>query len=321
MTLTNGEVINIGEVVSGSGAPSIPPGATPGDLLMWNGNEWSNLPIGAPGQTLQINTNGMPQWSGGGYATVVTGEVTSITPVSASVAGEVVDDGGTEVIERGFVYNTSPAPNLTHSIAVSGSGVGAFSSALTELQIGQTYYVRAYATNESGTVFGNEVVFQTASSFTIGQPGPAGGLVFYDKGSYSDGWRYMEAAPVDQSTGAFWGCLNTLIPGSLGSAIGLGPLNTQAVLDNCSGNNVAARIASNYSLNGFEDWFLPSRLELHLMYTNLHQAGIGSFNGISVYWSSTQNNSISAQGIGFNIGNTVHQNKSTNYRVRAARRF
>lgn len=323
VTLTNGDVINAGAMPSGGGTGdgSLPNGNTPGDLLLWDGEGWQYLTPGAPGQVLQINTEGIPAWSGGGYAQVITMEATNITPMSADVTGEITDDGGTEILARGFAYSTSPAPNLTNDFVEVGIGTGVFSTTLTNLQIGQTYYVRAYATNDAGTIFGNEVVFQTASSYELGQTGPAGGLIFYDKGEYSDGWRYMEAAPVDQSTGAFWGCLNTLIPGSLGSAFGLGLSNTQAILDNCSGNNVAARIASIYTLNGFEDWYLPSRVELDSMYTNLHQQGIGSFNSISVYWSSTQNNSISAQGVNFSSGNTVHQNKSTNYRVRAARRF
>lgn len=323
VTLTNGDVINAGTLPAGSESPgaSLPNGNTPGDLLLWDGAAWQNLTPGVPGQVLQINTNGIPAWSGGGYAQVITLEPTNITPMTADITGEITDDGGSAVTARGFAFSTSPAPNLTNDFIEVGSGTGVFSTTLTILQIGQTYYVRAYATNDAGTIFGNEVVFQTASSYELGQTGPAGGLVFYDKGEYSDGWRYMEAAPVDQSTGAFWGCLNTLIPGSLGSAIGLGQPNTQAILDNCSGNNVAARIASIYTLNGFDDWYLPSRIELQQMRSNLHLQGIGSFNNISVYWSSTQNDSISAQGVNFSSGNTVNQNKSTNYRVRAARRF
>lgn len=50
--------------------------------------------------------------------------------------------------------------------------------------------------------------------------GPAGGLIFYDKGIYSDGWRYLKAAPSDQSTSTPWGCYGVSIPGLDDEAVG-----------------------------------------------------------------------------------------------------
>ena len=66
--------------------------------------------------------------------------------------------------------------------------------------------------NGSGTCYTPSDTFSMGSSDitlyaqweVIGATGPAGGLVFYDKGAVSDGWRYLEAAPVDQSTGIQW---------------------------------------------------------------------------------------------------------------------
>ncbi|MFO7701769.1 MAG: DUF1566 domain-containing protein [Psychroflexus maritimus] len=292
-----------------------------GDMLYWDGSEWVIVPVGSPGQVLQLNVNGTPEWMGSGYATVSTEEVTNIGPTEADFNGDVTFDGGSAVTEHGFVYATSPSPNLTDNVEIVGDGTGNFNATITGLAIGQTYYVRAYATNNSGTIYGNEVSFQTNSSYELGDTGPAGGLVFYDKGSYSDGWRYMEANPADLSTGTDWGCSGTLIPGSQPSAIGNGPQNTQDIVDNCTGTNIAARLCDNYSLNGFDDWFLPARQELDQMYLNLHAQGLGSFNNLSTYWSSTENNNISAQGVSFITGNTINNNKTNSYRVRAARRF
>lgn len=300
---------------------AVPQGVTPGDLLYWDGSEWSIVPVGSPGQVLQLNVSGIPEWMGSGYAAVTTDPVTNVGATQADFTGDVTSDGGSAVTERGFVYSTGPSPNLTDDVEIVGSGTGSFSATITGLAIGQTYYVRAYATNSTGTVYGNEVSFQTNSSYALGDAGPAGGLVFYDKGFYSNGWRYMEANPADLSTGTDWGCSGSLIPGSQPSAIENGPQNTQDIVANCGGANIAARLCDNYSFNGFNDWFLPARQELDQMYLNLHTQGLGSFNGLSTYWSSTENNNISAQGVSFNTGNTINNNKSTSYRVRAARRF
>ncbi|TVR83543.1 MAG: DUF1566 domain-containing protein [Chitinophagaceae bacterium] len=320
IVLTSGDTLNAGSLPSTGQGQALQAGSTPGDLLIWDGQDWSLIPVGSPGQSFQIGTNGLPQWAGGGYATVITDSVNNITPIAATVFAEITADGGSAITERGFVYSTSPAPNLTDSVVVSGSGTGNFSETLSGLEIGQTYFVRAYATNDAGTVFGNQISFQTLSTFTLGSIGPAGGFIFYDKGEYSDGWRYMEAAPTDQSTGINWGCSGTLIPGSLPSAIGFGPANTQAIIGTCTSVNIAARRCSDLIINGYDDWFLPSRMELQLMYQNLNLAA-ASFNTISAYWSSTQNNNISAQAVSFSTGNTINQNKVVDYRVRAARRF
>ncbi len=331
VVLTTGDTLNAGFVTGPEGPQGpqgvAPDGNNPGDMLFWDGTDWQYIPIGSPGQILQINTEGIPEWSGVGYASVQTDTATNITPTAATVGGEVISDGGSAVTNRGIVFSTNPFPTFSDSIIEAGSGTGAFSIDLSGLQIGQTYYVRAFATNEIGTMFGNQISFQTNSSYVIGDTGPAGGIVFYDKGSYSNGWRYLEAAPTDQSTfpgvAAGWGCLGTLIPNANNYDVGYGLENTEAIINNCGAAGIAARKAADYTLNGFDDWFLPSNGELHLIYTNLYQNGIGNLNGIATYWSSTQNNSISAQARNFNTGGgIIHQNKSYEYyHVRAVRRF
>jgi hypothetical protein len=323
ITLTNNQTLNAGFVrgPEGSGSSgSLPDGTSNGDLMVWNNGAWTYIPIGSPGQFLQINSNGMPQWLGGGYATVLTQAATGIGAQTATLNGDILDDGGSAIIEKGFVYSTSPSPTLIDNVLTAGSGPGSFNATATGLMIGQTYFVRAYATNDAGTVYGNEITFSTNSTYNLGDIGPAGGFIFYDKGFYSDGWRYMEAAPVDQSTGINWGCNGTLIPGSLPITIGFGLENTQAIRGTCTSANTAAARCDTYELNGFTDWFLPSRGELQEMWRNLNHS-VASFNTISVYWSSTQNNSISAQGVNWSTGFDVNQSKATEYRVRAARRF
>lgn len=62
------------------------------------------------------------------------------------------------------------------------------------------------------------ILYAQWTPYVLRDTGPAGGYIFYDKGDYSDGWRYLEAAPSDQSTGAPWGCVRTAISGADGTA-------------------------------------------------------------------------------------------------------
>ena len=99
---------------------------------------------------------------------VHTAEVSYVGPHSATCGGEVVDDGGFEVTARGVCYGTMQEPTLNNFFTVDGEGIGAFVSELTDLLIGTRYYVRAYATNEKGTVYGEVVQFTTmAQSPTV----------------------------------------------------------------------------------------------------------------------------------------------------------
>lgn len=95
------------------------------------------------------------------------------------------------------------------------------------------------------------------------------------------------AAPSDQSDYAVWGCEGTNISGAEFSELGTGKSNTQAIVSVCKTNEIAARICDNYYLDGSDEWHLPSKNELNLMYLNLKMKGIGNFND-GWYWSSTE---------------------------------
>jgi len=92
---------------------------------------------------------------------VRTRDVFNIDDVSASVSGDVSDDGGSPVSVRGIVWSTSESPSLEDNYTEEGSGTGIFSGRLTGLEPETTYYVRAYATNSVGTAYGSQVSFTT----------------------------------------------------------------------------------------------------------------------------------------------------------------
>jgi uncharacterized protein (TIGR02145 family) len=94
--------------------------------------------------------------------TLTTTGVTGITGSTATSGGNITSDGGASVTARGVCWNTATGPTISNSKTSDGTGSGSFTSNLSGLQPGTTYYVRAYATNSAGTAYGNELTFNTA---------------------------------------------------------------------------------------------------------------------------------------------------------------
>jgi uncharacterized protein (TIGR02145 family) len=85
----------------------------------------------------------------------------AITTTTATCGGNVTSDGNAPITERGICYNTASSPTTASDKLVAAGTTGVFTSNLTNLTAGATYYVRAYATNSVGTAYGNEVSFST----------------------------------------------------------------------------------------------------------------------------------------------------------------
>lgn len=153
-----------------------------------------------------------------------------------------------------------------------------------------------------GEGFGRDEL--TTTVYSIGDAGPAGGLVFYDKGFYSDGWRFLEASLCDVGDDNIFGYyrpdgrLNCFVGTTF--AIGSGIYNTKRLVkymdvegkaysDRSSEamEKYAARKCYDYVCGGYNDWFLPSKAELNLLYENLYRKDLGSFANIG-YWSSSE---------------------------------
>ena len=260
-------------------------------------------------------------------ATNVAGSVTATTTVTVSSAVTVTYNGNGNTAGTVPVDPSSPYESGA-TVTVLGNTGG-----LTRINDGGTSY---RFTGWNSKADGSGAYQAEGSTFTIGasnvtlyaqwtpyvllDTGPAGGYIFFIKGYYSYGWRYLEAAPSDQITNTPWGCYGTLISGADGTAVGTGEQNTIEIEAGCATFGTAADICANLGLGGYSDWFLPSKDELNLMYTNLKVAGVGGFADYC-YWSSSEYDASYAW---FQVFTNGVQNYTYKYyadRVRAIRAF
>lgn len=151
----------------------------------------------------------------------------------------------------------------------------------------------------------------------------AGGIIFYLDAS---GCHGLVCAAADQSTGIAWynSAYNNTLAYESGPYSGMG--NTARAIYSMGIGTYAATLCRNLSLNGYTDWYLPSRYELFLMHRNIGQGntlGLGNIGNFvnNFYWSSTEFDLGNAYRMYFGNGNQEYNNKSGNNYVRAVRSF
>jgi hypothetical protein len=254
---------------------------------------------------------------------ISTYEITGITGTSALSGGNVSDDGGSSVSELGVVWSTSPTPTIALSSKTNDRGnssnEGPFISAISGLTGNTTYYVRAYATNETGTSYGNELSFTTTRE--IGDSFQ-GGIIAYilqpaDQGYDPNVLHGIIAAPVDQSTSASWSITLTTT-GATGQAIGTGQANTNSIVNDQGAGSYAAKLCDDLVIGDYSDWYLPSMYELEKLYLN--KDIIGGFV-VAFYWSSSETDTNNAWLQSFNSNSQTSGTKTNSYYVRAIRSF
>ncbi|MDR0302396.1 MAG: DUF1566 domain-containing protein [Treponema sp.] len=157
--------------------------------------------------------------------------------------------------------------------------------------------------------------------YKIGDTGPAGGIIFYDKGNNTNGWRYLEAAPLEGEFLVVWSVRDTFVENTQQS-IGNGSRNSVLIVEQfkqTSGEwDTAAQKADDLTLNGYNDWFLPSRAELDQMYGNLKRKNLGEYKN-EWYWSSSDSSKYYAQAQNFRDGSISTAGKGNKYYVRPIR--
>jgi hypothetical protein len=176
--------------------------------------------------------------------------------------------------------------------------------------------------NGCGSAVATRIVTVSAASATVGATFGGGKIAYIyvagDPGYVAGETHGLIAAPSDQSTGIQWYNGSYITTGATGLALGTGMANTNAIVAAQGAGSYAAKLCADLVLNGYSDWYLPSRDELNKLYIN--RSSIGGF-ATGYYWSSSETNATNAWSISFVTGlATSHSKHGTTY-VRAVRAF
>ena len=220
---------------------------------------------------------------------VKTAEVEDITEREAVSGGEVISDGGAEVTARGICWSTKQNPTIEDNKTTDGSGVGIFTSNLSNLERNTTYYVRAYATNEVGTSYGEEVTFTT---------------------------KDVPAVAVDLGLSVKWATCNVgaTTPEEYGDYFAWGETTTNETYteNNCATYNVSMNDISGNAqydaatANWGGSWRMPTKNELNELINNCTWTWTTQ-NGVNGYNVEGPNgNSIFLPAAGHRLGSSLY---------------
>ncbi len=247
-----------------------------------------------------------------GLPSISTTVISNIHAVSAMSGGTITDEGYSPVTARGVCWNTSGSPTIADTKTTDGAGSGAYASTLAGLSIGTTYYVRAYATNNHGTEYGNEISFQSLFDLVAGDA-YQGGVVFFISGTYPNQYGKVLTMHGQGTTYIPWS--NTQTDTGATSTTD-GPNNTELIYANQgTGGSYAAKYCKDYRGGGYSDWYLPAHDELIAIWNS------GLFGSSAYFWTSTQYNTNNAYLVYWPSGSVTNLSKLLNAWACPVRRF
>jgi hypothetical protein len=292
--------------------------------------------------------------------TLTTNAITSIAQTTAISGGAIISNGGGVITSKGVCWSTSQNPTISLSTKTSdGTGSSGWSSNISGLTANTIYYVRAYATNSTGTGYGNQISFTssptsptvstTSISFVTDTTAISGGNITDTGGATITNrgvcWGESPSPTISNSftsdgvgTGIFISTLSGLTQNttyyvrayatnsagtSYGSQLSLTTLVTSAYIGipNARVHKVSTITIGDDTV--YSDWFLPSLDELDLINTNLFLYSLGNFleYPMTSYNSSSEQSATSRWTYSFNGGGDSATNKTAVCSTRAIRTF
>jgi hypothetical protein len=250
---------------------AIPPGT---HVFKWKPTSPDKLNLDA----IKFAASGLPE--------VHTEEIIRFDPFSVTANYMLLSNGNHVITAHGVCWGTTSNPTIEDNRTINTESIlGNYTSLIEDLDLNTTYYVRAYADNGVGVVYGEEPSFKTQKAL-IGDFYQGGIVAYIDE----TGERGLIAAPEDLGT-AIWGWNHDIATGATGTAIGTGKSNTTTIVQALVPGNYAAKLCYDLVLNGYDDWYLPSVEELNLLWRNIGVTGLEVFLDTS-YWTSSQQSRI-----------------------------
>jgi hypothetical protein len=258
----------------------------------------------------------------GSIPTIETLDATAIQCNVAILNATITSDGDKKIKERGFIIGLNPGVTEDNGTVLTvDTSTSIFSLTVNKLDLNRTYYYKAYTRNKNGIAYGIEKSFTTSndySTLSIGEE-VAGGRVAYffqvgDAGYVNNETHGMIIAPIT-SPYFSWGCAGQTITTS--SIIGTGLTNSTNIVNSCGSTNAAA-YCLNYTSEGVDNWFLPSKTELSNIFLNAIHLDV-SFS--EYIWTSTDWMPDLAYVVDFASGNVTGINKSLSLRCYPVRYF
>ncbi|MFD2551900.1 hypothetical protein ACFSQP_08735 [Bizionia sediminis] len=326
-----------------SGNTAIPEGSNPNDILIWSGTEWSLLPAGEEGSILKI-VDGAPNWVEEPAGTVQFGFDDVFNNLEIDF-NQLLSDRARFRIRIGYDYTldpnvtsirllistvSNPIPSNSEALEINLQDLNNYSYGVealsTNLVVDTTYYYRLIINGEF--VDGNVYPFRTPP-VALGESFQ-GGILAYTYQPNEDGYVegavhgfvVAEAALTDAAP---WGCEGTNLPGMVtGGFANTTAAQNSAIINGCEEANIAARVVDNLSINGYNDWLLPSKDLINNGIRN--SAVLSQLSGIvdGYYWSCTphvDNTAQSAWATHINNGSNIQADKSNLYYIIPVREF
>lgn len=259
------------------------------------------------------------------HPTLTLSSATNTSFTSIEAKGKVESNNGLELLETGFCISIDNSPTLENSIQVLQTNLSNQDASIlfNNLTSNTQYYLKFYCKSMKGITYSQAYGIKTPKEYSIGDIGPAGGIIIYQKSDYSKLWNYIEVADQDVPSTFSWGNISNQT-NITEKSIEKGLENTTAMLSYFGKTgSYSALSVDTWTHNNFSDWHLPTIQELIL----IHKTILNKPNNLvdDLYWSSSEDSNFPDRAwvVKMTTKSELYftQTKKELVRVRAIRRF